>query len=87
MREQELEEIRNRLNNVSIGPWTSYIEGRDITSGSSFIMTGTDANRGKDIELIGTTEADQDFIAAARQDIPKLLSEVYRLRKLLNLDS
>jgi hypothetical protein len=47
-------------------------------------MTGSEENRGRDIELIGATEADQDFIASARQDIPKLLAEIYRLKKLLH---
>lgn len=30
----------------------------------------------EDIELLGATIADQDFIAHARQDIPKLLQEI-----------
>src|SRR5882757_7084383 len=56
---------------VMQGPWKSYIEGRDHTSDSNFIMTG-----GEDIELLGATEADQVFIAHARQDIPQLLAEI-----------
>ena len=36
---------------------------------------------GNDIGLIGATRDDQDFIANARQDIPWLINEVYRLRK------
>lgn len=82
MKEEELKEIQERTNKTSNGPWTSFIEGRDFTSGSSFIMTGKGENRGKDIELIGATNADQDFIAAAKQDIPKLLAEINRLKKL-----
>ena len=31
--------------------------------------------------MIGATEADYDFIASVRQDIPKLLEEIERLRK------
>ena len=30
--------------------------------------------------MIGATQADFDFIANARQDIPKLLEEIERLR-------
>ena len=41
---------------------------------------------GDDIELIGATVADQDFIAHAKQDIPKLVSEIFRLRSILGLD-
>jgi hypothetical protein len=46
-------------------------------------MTGEGATRGEDIELTGATEADYDFIAHARQDIPRLLEEVEGLRKLV----
>ena len=76
----ELRQIRERCDNATPGPWRSFIEGRDHTSGSSFIMTGSGKNRGKDIELSGVTEADQDFIAHARQDTPRLLEEIARLR-------
>jgi hypothetical protein len=34
---------------------------------------------GEDIELLGATEADQDFIAHARHDIPLLLAKIDRL--------
>jgi hypothetical protein len=46
-------------------------------------MTGPEGNRGEDIELGGATVADQDFIAHARQDVPRLLDEVERLRQEL----
>lgn len=42
-------------------------------------MTGEGDTRGEDIEMTGATQADQDFIAHARQDIPRLLSEIRRL--------
>jgi len=77
----ELEDIRRRSANASPGPWVSFIEGRDHTSGSSFIMTGAGEDRGEDIELLGGTDADQDFIAHARQDIPRLLDEIARLKR------
>jgi hypothetical protein len=77
----ELEEIRLRCASATPGPWKSFIEGRDHTSGSSFIMTGASKNRGNDIELSGATIADQDFIAHARQDIPRLLDEIARLTR------
>jgi hypothetical protein len=71
---KELEEIKKRCHAATGGPWKSYIEGRDHTSGSNFIRTA-----GEDIELIGATEADQDFIAHARQDIPRLLDSIEQL--------
>ncbi|HKD42764.1 MAG TPA: hypothetical protein VKB87_20920, partial [Myxococcaceae bacterium] len=79
MTEEELKAIKARCEAASPGPWKSYIEGRDHTSGSDFIMTGEGARRGNDIELTGATKADQDFIAHARQDVPKLLAEIERL--------
>lgn len=69
-----LDEIEERAKRATPGPWTSFIEGRDHTSGSSFIRTAAD-----DIELSGATIADQDFIAHARQDIPALIAQLRRL--------
>ena len=46
--------------------------------GSDFIMTA-----GEDVYLAGATQADQDFIAAARTDIPRLVAEILRLEALL----
>ena len=80
----QIDEIERRVNKASLGPWKSFIEGRDHTSGSSFIMTGSENRRGNDLELSGVTADDQDFIAAARQDIPLLLAEVRRLRLLVS---
>jgi hypothetical protein len=76
----ELGEIDARCDAATPGPWRSFVERRDHLGGSDFIQTtGGD---GPDIELTGATRADQDFIAEARQDIPRLLAEVRRLRKL-----
>jgi hypothetical protein len=41
--------------------------------------------RGEDLEIIGATIDDLDFIAHARQDIPALIAEVERLQNLLNI--
>jgi hypothetical protein len=76
-----LDEVRRRFEAATQGPWVSYVEGRDHTSGDSFIMRGEGAY--DDLYLHGATIADQDFIAHARQDIPNLLDEIERLRKLL----
>ena len=78
----DLAAVRQRCAMATPGPWKSYIEGRDHTSGSNFIMS-----RGEDIELLGATEADQDFIAHARQDIPLSLAEIDRLMVANNVRS
>ncbi|MCC7075331.1 MAG: hypothetical protein IT383_28720 [Deltaproteobacteria bacterium] len=82
MTDDELKAIRSRCDAATRGPWKAYVEGRDHESGSSFIRTGGEA-RGEDIELSGATPADYDFIAHARQDVPALVVEVARLRRLL----
>jgi hypothetical protein len=76
--EERLEEIAQRCEAATPGPWRSFVEGRDHVGGESFVRT-----EGEDIYLIGASVADQDFIAAARQDIPLLLNEVRVLRKAL----
>ena len=60
--EDEMSQIKLRSEQATLGPWKSYIEGREAMSGSDFIMTG-----GEDIYLTGATKADQDFIANARK--------------------
>lgn len=79
MTESQLKEIELRCDKATEGPWISFVEGRDHTSGSSFIRTIRD-----DIELIGATVEDQDFIANARQDIPILIREIYKLKEIIS---
>lgn len=78
--EQELREIELRCMKAQSGPWKAYIEGRDHESGSDIIKTGESDQGGEDIEISGATQADYDFIAHARQDIPKLIEEIRRLK-------
>ena len=77
--EEELQQIEQRADQAQPGPWKAFVEGRDHEGGSDFIMTGTDGQRGDDIEMIGASIADYDFIAHARQDIPRLVDEIRRL--------
>jgi hypothetical protein len=82
--DEELAEIRQRCDAATPGPWRSMVEGRDHTSGDSFIMVGSGNDRGDDIYVtVGrrpAQAADLDFIAAARADVPRLLDEIMRLR-------
>ena len=78
----ELDAMDARASAARKSPWRSNVERRDDNvGGGNFIMIGPQGDRGVDLELIGATTADQDFIAAARQDIPRLLIEVRALRK------
>jgi len=72
--------IESRVGAATPGPWVSFVEGRDFSSGSSFIKTYQG-----DIELTGATVADQDFIAHARQDILLLIQEIRRLAVLADV--
>ena len=69
IKKDELKLLKELCEKATPGPWKSYVEGRNCESGSSFIQT----NGGEDIELSGATDYDQDFIAAAREALPKLL--------------
>ena len=83
----DLERIERRCNAATKGPWESFVEGRDHLGGSDFIRTGGLDDDSPDIELIGATVEDQDFIAHARQDVPRLLEEVRRLKRNLKMRS
>jgi hypothetical protein len=78
--ENELIEMEQRLREATPGPWRSMVEGRDHESGSSFILTGSAEMRGPDLEVLGASRADLDFIAACRQDVPKLIACIRALR-------
>lgn len=78
MDNDKLKEIEKRCNKATEGPWISFVEGRDHTCGSDFIRTA-----GNDIELIGASVDDQDFIANARQDIPWLIEQINNLKRIL----
>lgn len=66
----ELDEIEARCRRATPGPWESFVEGRDHSSGSNFIRADEE-----DLEILGATPADQDFVAHARW-----LAEVRALR-------
>jgi hypothetical protein len=68
-----------RCEAATDGPWKSFVEGRDHQSGSGFIKT-----TGENIELSGATTADQEFIAHAREDVPKLVADVRRLQRSID---
>ena len=85
---ERLAQIKQRCLAARPEPWKAYIEGRDHSSGDTFIMIGEGENRSDDLYLQGGNDfvvptADYDFIAHARADIPFLLNEIERLQKLL----
>lgn len=89
--EAEIEEIERRAEQASPAPWESFIEGRDHWSGDDFIRIGGFDDAQPDMYVshyLGATsvrvpDVDMDFIAHARQDVPRLVAEVKRLRQVL----
>lgn len=78
---ERIEEIKMRLEKIKSGVWRSMIEGRDHEAGSNFIATDEG-----DIELIGASDYDQDFIAQSKADIPFLLNYIEDLENKLNVN-
>jgi hypothetical protein len=76
--ETRLAAIAARAGAASSGPWIPMLEGRDHSSGSSCIRTSIGG-----IDLDGASDADIEFIAHARQDVPYLVSELRRLARML----
>jgi hypothetical protein len=77
----ELDEIERRVAAATCAPWFSYVVGRNTEAGSNYVEQGSCES----FELVGGTVEDQDFIAAAREDIPRLLEEVRRLRARIDI--
>ncbi len=79
---EELDEIGRRASAATAGPWESFVEGRDHLSGDDFIRTGGHDDSSPDMYVSLSTaagtrlagSADLDFIAHARQDIPRLVA-------------
>jgi hypothetical protein len=89
--EAELDQIEQRCLAASKPPWQSFIEGRNHWSGDDFIRVGGANDREPDMYVSrdgatgGVTpasDADLDFIAHARQDLPRLLADVRPLSRL-----
>lgn len=76
--EERLAVIAARADAAAGGPWRPMLEGRDHSSGSSCIRTSIGG-----IDFDGASDADIEFMAHARQDVPYLISELQRLSGIL----
>jgi hypothetical protein len=80
----ELDELRRLCESATPAPWRAMVEGRDHTSGDSFIMVGGDDDRDEDMYVSRDSgpamASDLDFIAAARNYLPRLIDEITELR-------
>jgi hypothetical protein len=81
----ELDELRRLCTSATPAPWRAMVEGRDHSSGDSFIMIGRDDDRDEDMYVTRdsgpASASDLDFIAAARNYLPRLIDELADLRR------
>lgn len=93
MTDDELDEIDRRAALATPGHWEANLETRSAIGGSSFIDLNPDGH--EDAELYfqyspvdrispdHQLDADLDFCAHARTDVPRLVAEIRRLRRLV----
>jgi hypothetical protein len=78
--DDEIARIRALCDAASRAPWRAMVEGRDHTSGPSFVMIGPPDHRQVDMYVtIDSDPADApdlDMIAAGRSYLPRLLDEL-----------
>jgi SMC interacting uncharacterized protein involved in chromosome segregation len=70
---EELEAMRKRAEAATPGPWYVDVFGDEVRSNESDLSVAYDI----------TDEANAEFIAHAREDIPKLLAEIERLNDVI----
>ena len=85
----ELHTMQQRADAASKGPWEAFVAGPGDSFSSMIRIGGVDDNE-PDMYLsredwYSANAADLRFIAAARQDVPRLIAEVQRLRRELDL--
>lgn len=80
---KKLLEIKTRFDKLQNNNWSAYIEGRDFSSGSSFVMVNNHEERLNDLEILGADDNEVDFIANSKKDIKFLLDEIDRLNKII----
>lgn len=71
----ELMQIRERAEKASTGTWVSVKEHGVVTDEEMICFMG----------VTGNEENDADFVAHARGDVPKLLTEIERLHSGIRL--
>lgn len=82
--DQELAAIRARLRECVDGPWIHRGDGLIETSDHRVVGVTCSGNSDSNGKTQMPRTAHGQFLAAAREDIPRLLAEVDRLRELVN---
>lgn len=77
MTQEQLDEIQERVNDATSGPWDCYGNGaHEVFDAGEY----DDGDPGELVAPVVTKLDDAEFIAHARTDVPALLAEVERLR-------
>jgi hypothetical protein len=84
----DLDGIERRCVAASKSPWEAFIEGRDHWGGDNFIRVGGLDDSEADMyvsrsvggRLTPASDGDLDFVAHARRDIPRLMTEIRALK-------
>ena len=89
--DEELDRIAARAAASLPAPWQAFVEGRDHLGGDDFIRTGGPDVAAADMYItlsywndeppVPATAHVLDFVASARQDVPRLIEEIRRLRR------
>jgi hypothetical protein len=79
--QEELEAIRKRVEAATIGDWDYDVEDFGISNGNFMVAMAELDSEG--YPFIRANTADLEFICESREDVPKLLVEIERLRLAL----
>lgn len=92
MNEEQLAAIESRANAATPGPWMAHegppvrlhglYPGKVLTCGPGSVVVAVDEHTVKEVAGWTYQDANGRFIAAARTDVPALVREVRRLRRI-----
>jgi hypothetical protein len=82
----ELDAMQQRADAAVDGPWEAFVEGPDDAGSSCiFVCDDDEPEFYLSPQRYANSAAELQFIAASRQDVPRLIAEVRRLRRELDL--
>jgi hypothetical protein len=87
----ELDALRQLSQSLDTPTWRAMIEGRDMQSGDTFIMVGSDSDNSRLDDLFVSDQQGRadpslvDLVVALRNDFPTLVENVHALRQGLGV--
>lgn len=74
---EELEQMKERAEKATAGPWYYEIDG-DLWADGQVVLSPLLTEHG--VNVLNIRKTDAQFIAHAREDVPRLVAEVERLQ-------